>query len=220
MAAKPSSPRSKGMPKKRRRAGCWRCPCGPLVKSTQLMQDEPDDLAEGERDDREIVAAQAQHREAEDHAPGRGEQAGERQAHPEAQVEIVGEQGEGIGADRVEGDIAEVEQPGRADDDVQAPAEHDVGEHDDRLVEDVAALLRDERLGDDRKDQRDDQEQDRRRSAHRAGRASPSRSASRPTTPIRPTIARRTRRSADVDGHEIEADEDRGDDATGSSRPA
>ena len=31
----------------------------------------------------------------------------------------------GVGADRVEGDVAEVEQAGEADDDVEAPAEHD-----------------------------------------------------------------------------------------------
>ena len=96
-----------------------------------VEQDEPDDLAEGEGDDGEVVAAQPQHREAEDHAPGRGEDAGERQADPEAPAEIVGEEREGIGADRVEGDVAEVEEAGVADDDVEAPAEHHIGEHDD-----------------------------------------------------------------------------------------
>ena len=37
-----------------------------------------------------------------------------------------GEQRVGIGADRVEGDVAEVEQAGEPDHDVQAPAEHHV----------------------------------------------------------------------------------------------
>ena len=45
---------------------------------------EADDLAEGQGDDGEIVAAQAQHREAEQDAPEGGEDAGERQADPEA----------------------------------------------------------------------------------------------------------------------------------------
>ena len=36
-----------------------------------------------------------------------------------------------IGADRVEGDVAEVEQAGEADHDVEAPAEHHVGEDQD-----------------------------------------------------------------------------------------
>ena len=44
---------------------------------------------------------------------------------------VVGEQRVGVGADRVEGDIAEIEQAGEADDDVQAPAEHHVDEDQD-----------------------------------------------------------------------------------------
>ena len=44
---------------------------------------------------------------------------------------VVGEQRVGIGADGIEGDVAEVEQAGEADDDVQAPAEHDVGQDQD-----------------------------------------------------------------------------------------
>jgi hypothetical protein len=42
----------------------------------------------------------------------------------------------GIGADRIEGDIAEVEQAGETDDDVQAPAEHDVDEDLDAEIVD------------------------------------------------------------------------------------
>ena len=61
-------------------------PFGPPVKSYQLMQDDADDLAEGERHDGEIVAAQAQHRKAEDDPPERREDAGERQAEPEAEA--------------------------------------------------------------------------------------------------------------------------------------
>ncbi len=49
-----------------------------------------------------------------------------------------GEQREGVGADRIEGDIAEIEQAREADHDVQAPAEHHVGQHQDGEVEPVA----------------------------------------------------------------------------------
>ena len=42
---------------------------------------------------------------------------------------VVRQQRVGIGADGVEGDVAEVEQPGEPDHDVQPPAEHDVGQH-------------------------------------------------------------------------------------------
>ena len=103
--------------------------------------DEADDLAEGQRDDGEIVAAQPQHGKAEQHAPERGEDAGERQADPERQSEIGRQQRVGIGADRVERDIAEVEQAGEADHDVQPPAEHHVGEHEDAEVENVALVV-------------------------------------------------------------------------------
>ena len=58
-------------------------PFGPPVRSLPVQQDEPDDLAEAERDDGEIVAAQAQHRKAEQDARERRHHAGERQAYPE-----------------------------------------------------------------------------------------------------------------------------------------
>ena len=120
-------------------------------------QHQADDLAEGERDDREVVAAQPQHRKAEQDAPERGEDAGDRQQHPERPrpelVEIdgevgifgdegderqavLGEQREGIGADRVEGDVAEVEQAGEADHDVEPPAEHHVDQDLDAEIVD------------------------------------------------------------------------------------
>ena len=44
-------------------------PSGPLVRSDPVDQDDADDLAEAERHDGEIVAAQTQHRKAEQEAP-------------------------------------------------------------------------------------------------------------------------------------------------------
>ena len=101
-------------------------PAGHLVP---VQQHDADDLAEAERDDRQIVAAQPQHRKAEQDAEARRQQAGERQALPEAEAEVVRQQRVGVGADRVEGDVAEVEQAGEADHDVQPPAEHHVDQH-------------------------------------------------------------------------------------------
>ena len=111
---------------------------GPVGDVGPIEQHDADDLAEGERDDGEIVASKPEHREAEHDAPKRRRGAGDRQADPKAQAEMRGEQREGIGADGIEGDIAEVEQPGEADDDVQPPAEHDIGEHQDRQIEQIA----------------------------------------------------------------------------------
>ena len=119
--------------------------------------DEADDLAERQRHDGEIVAAQPQHRKAEQHAPERREDAGERQADPERQAEIGRQQRVGIGADRVERDIAEIEQAGEADHDVQSPSQHHIGQHENAEVENVALVVEDHRHqeGEDQQHRRD-----------------------------------------------------------------
>ncbi len=140
LAASPSSPASSGMPNSVGR-GIAADAVGAAGQALPVDDDEADDLAEGQRDDGEIVAAQPQHRKAEQHAPERRENAGERQADPERQPEIGGEQRVGIGADGVEGDVAEVEQAGEADHDVQAPAQHHIGQHQDRRGRECSARL-------------------------------------------------------------------------------
>ncbi|MEZ0081350.1 hypothetical protein ABIF72_003824 [Bradyrhizobium japonicum] len=144
LAASPLSLLSSGMPKNegRRNAGDA---VGAAGEALPVDDDEADDLAEGERHDGEIVAAQAQHGEAEQHAPERGEDAGKRQADPERPAEIGGKQRVGIGAHRVEGDVAEIEQAGEPDHDVQPPAQHHIGEHEDREIEDIALVIEDHR---------------------------------------------------------------------------
>ena len=84
--------------------------------------------------------------------------AGERQALPEAEIEVDREQCVGVGADGVEGDVAEVEQPGEADHDVQAPAEHHVDQHRGRDVDHVAVGERQERQDEGEHDAADHQE--------------------------------------------------------------
>jgi hypothetical protein len=55
---------------------------------------------------------------------------------PEGQAEIGRQQRVGIGANRVEGDITEIEQAGEADDDVQSPGQHHIDEDLDAEVVD------------------------------------------------------------------------------------
>ena len=69
------------------------------------------------------------------------------------EAEVLGEQRVGIGADRVEGDIAEIEQAGEADHDVQAPAQHHVDQDLDAEI--VDPLHRAAEAGDRQHDQRD-----------------------------------------------------------------
>ncbi len=91
----------------------------------EIVHQHADDLAEAKRDDGEIVAAQPQHRNA-GAICRRGRQTAADQQHEckgQVDVELArGQQRPGIGADGVEGDIAEVEQAGIADDDVQPQA--------------------------------------------------------------------------------------------------
>ena len=124
----------------------------PAGETLPVEQDKPDDLAEAERDDGEIIAAQAQHRKAEQYAGKRGEDAGERQADPERQAEGLRDQRVGVGADGVERDITEIEEAREADDDVQAEAQHRVGDDQDAQIEQIAVGVKD-----DRKDHRKDQ---------------------------------------------------------------
>ena len=69
------------------------------------------------------------HREAEDHPEARRHQARERQRLPKRKPEVARQESEGIGADGVKRDVAEIEQAGEPDDDVEPPAEHDVDQH-------------------------------------------------------------------------------------------
>ena len=66
----------------------------------------------------------------------RGQNAGDRQADPERKAESGRQQRIGIGADRVERDIAEIEQAGEADDDVQTPAQHHIDQDLDAVAVD------------------------------------------------------------------------------------
>ena len=120
-------------------------PFGPPGDLLPVEQDKADDFAECQRDDGEIIAAQPQHREAQQHAPEGGENARQRQAGPERQAEGCRQQRVGIGADRIERDIAEIEQAGETHDDVQTPSEHDVCQHEDAEIEDVALIVKDHR---------------------------------------------------------------------------
>ena len=95
---------------------------GDVDRLRQVVHEDPHDLAESQRDDREIVAAQLERRRAEQHAEHARDRGAQRQDHPERQVEVEmrrREQRVRIRADRVERDVAEVEQPGEADDDVE-----------------------------------------------------------------------------------------------------
>ncbi|MCY1509206.1 hypothetical protein D9M68_435390 [compost metagenome] len=117
-----------------------------------VVQHQADDLAEAERHDRQVVAVHSQYGEAEQRAGQRGGQRRQRQHRPEAQTEVVVAQRQAVGADGVEGHVAEVEQAGEADHDVQAEAEQHVDQAEDHHGEQVLA-------GEEREDHRGHQHQ-------------------------------------------------------------
>ena len=127
------------------------------------------DLAEAEGDQREVVALQSQCRRADDDAGQRGDEPGNDDHDPEREVdprdlgagrieevdversgaagdvdgEVGHEPGPDIRADQEESDVAEVEQPGEADDDVEAEGEEciDRTQHDGEQRQVAVGLL-------------------------------------------------------------------------------
>ena len=87
---------------------------GTAGETAPIDQHDADDLAESQRHDGEIIAAQPQDRKSQQHPEQSREPAGERQAFPEAETEILRHQRIAIGADGIEGDIAEIRAGRRA----------------------------------------------------------------------------------------------------------
>jgi hypothetical protein len=124
----------------------------------QVEEGQRHDLAEGEGHDRQVVAAQAEGGCAEEDPEERRDDHADRHRHPERGAEAPlddralrrGEEADGVGPDREEGDVAEVEQPGEADDDIQ-PQRQDDEEGD---LHQRQHRLRPERLVEYRVDQR------------------------------------------------------------------
>ena len=106
-----------------------------------VVERDPGHLAEAQGHDGEVVAAQAQRRVAEDGAGGAGEDHGQRQRGEEVQVGLGHQERARVGADGEERRIAQVQEPGVADHDVEAEPEHRVRRHGDRDRGDVGVAV-------------------------------------------------------------------------------
>ena len=103
-------------------------PFAPPVMPTDVVhQQHPDDLAECDGHDGQVVAAQVQDGPADTKADQAGHD-GAPTGRPSEDRNLAGrvQNGDGVGADAVEGGVAELEQAGVADDDVEAEAQQDV----------------------------------------------------------------------------------------------
>ena len=133
---------------------------GEVHRLRQVVEEDPDDLAEAQRHDREIVAAQLQRRRAEEHAEEAGDGGADRQDDPEREMKVEvrrGEQRVDVGTDRVERDVAEIEQSGEPDDDVEPEGEQ---HEQDREVRDAHPRRADSREHERQQDERDADEDD------------------------------------------------------------
>ena len=100
-----------------------------MLTGRQVVEEDAHDFAKAQGHDREVIAAQLQGRRAQQDAEDRRDRRTDRQHDPERQVQPemgTCQQRVRVRADRVERDVAQIEQPGKPDDDVQAEREQDV----------------------------------------------------------------------------------------------
>ncbi|GJD80852.1 hypothetical protein NBEOAGPD_4095 [Methylobacterium gregans] len=143
----------------------------PLGQLDPVEGDEPHDLREGDRDDDEVGAAHPEGEAADQPAAGAGRERREHEpdrrrpglvhraeAEAEIHVEAEARQRAHVGADAEEGDVAEAELPGEAEEQVQAHgADRQDARHDQR-VEQVGAGAERQRQGDEGGEEREGEE--------------------------------------------------------------
>ena len=105
-----------------------------------VLVDGDEELPEEERHDREVVAEQAPRRQRDEEAEDRRRDDDDRDDRERVPVQPELRRGEhrvAVRAEAVEGDVAEVEQPGVADDDVQPEREQHVEQRVEADADDV-----------------------------------------------------------------------------------
>ena len=115
-----------------------RYPAGTEGKLIPVFQDKSDNLTEPKRHDRQVVTTQPQYGKPEKYPECSSQGCTDGQYHPEVETEMVVQKRVGIGTDGIECHIAQVEQTGEPDDDIQPQTKHDVdkgGNHDICLVQ-------------------------------------------------------------------------------------
>ena len=96
----------------------------PPVRPRAFWRDEADDLGAGDRRDREVVGAQAQRRQPDEQAEARSRSGSRAAARARTTMPAVdGQDRHRVGADRHEPGLAEVDDPGEADVELQAERE-------------------------------------------------------------------------------------------------
>ena len=116
-------------------------PSGPWVKPDRVDEDDGQDLLEGDRHHREIVAAQAQRREAEPRAGRESDRHAPEEAEPKRQVIVDRAESDAIGAEREKRGLREIDLTAQSEHDRQAEDRDRVGRRLHQNVGDVAVGL-------------------------------------------------------------------------------
>src|SRR6266581_993966 len=114
-----------------------------------LEADRPDDLREGQREHREVDAREAHAEEAEDEREGAGQHAGRGKGEEKRHAGLLHEDAGGVGADAEVGGVAEGDEAGVADQEIEADREE---AHDDHVGRDERVEARAERGDEERGD--------------------------------------------------------------------
>ena len=110
---------------------------GDVDRCVQVVHENAHDFAEAEGDDGQIIPTQLERGRTEEHAKDAGNDPAQREDDPERQVQPemrAGQQSIEVGTDRIEGDVAEIEQTGKADDDVETQCQKDI---ENRKIDDA-----------------------------------------------------------------------------------
>ena len=126
---------------------------GPMGEADRVDEDDGQDLLERDRDHRQIMAAQPQGRDAEQRARGERDRDPDREAEPEGQAIVRRAEAHGIGPEREERGLREIDLPAQPQNDREAEDGDRVGRGLHQNVGDVVVGLhsrgeRDENGGD------------------------------------------------------------------------
>ncbi len=135
-------------------------PVGDIDRRVEIVEKNAHDFAKAEGHNGQIVAAQLERWRAEQDPEDTGDGGADRQNDPKRPVQAevrAGEQRIDIGADGVESDVAEIEQAGEANDDVEAECQENVKNCE---IEDAHPRLPAQRGNEGQRDQRRSDQQD------------------------------------------------------------
>ena len=106
-------------------------------KFIPVFQNNTYDLAESQRNDGKVISSKPEHGKTQQYSKNSAQGASYGKRYPEAESEVVIQQGVGISTHRVKGDISQVKKTRKAHDNVKAKPKHNIDQrryHDSCLI--------------------------------------------------------------------------------------